>query len=152
MKRDEQKSQGPPSLPERVSFVVTLLIVLTVVGALAADALSARSRRAAAGPPAPMAEARIDWGGVAEKREGERRCWLVPITVANVGQVPLVEVGVVVEVVQPDGEAKEADVTLTYLAERARETVYVVAERRPVPETVSARVATLRIRQNARGY
>ncbi|HVK01955.1 MAG TPA: hypothetical protein VM490_00625 [Armatimonadaceae bacterium] len=135
-----------PGAPEWVTFAVSILIVLSVLGSLVWFGF--RDATESGGDGVPMAEARIDWPKIT--RRGER--WLLPVIVENVGEAPLEEVAVVVEETLPSGEKQETDIAITFLSEKAEETVYVIADARPDPKRVRARVATLRTRHDARGY
>ena len=143
---DDKAGDDRTGLPERVTFAASVLVVLSVLVLLLWYAYTGpdESRKSAV----PMAEARIEWDGVVPR--GER--WLIPVTVENVGETPLEEVAVIVEETLPSGGKQETDVTVVFLAEKAEETVYVVAEARPSRERFRARVATLRTRHDTRGY
>lgn len=130
-----------PSLPERVTLVLSLLIVLGLIGYIAFHHFFVESG-------APRAQARILLDQAWET-DGQ---WTVPVEILNASDLPLEEVTVQVEMSTPTGEPAEVSLTASYLPERGREEIYVVTEVEPRRAKMKATIQSFKTQKDASGY
>lgn len=135
------------SVPERVTFWLSLLIVLALFGFLVFRAFT----ETAPGSPnaKPGVSVQIDTKK-ARPLNGTR--WIFPITVRNSGNLALEEVMVRVTTTDKSGKEQDVDLSFAYLAEGAEETAFVVGPASPEVAQPEATVTAFKTQRNARGY
>lgn len=140
----DPKTDTKPSstLPEKVTLTVSVFIVLSLVGFLAYQGFAPRQTGL------PMAEARV----LRDRARQHGETWVIPVEVKNTGGVPLNEVSVSVEMIGADGQKAEVEMIFGYLAERAAEEAFVVADQEPSRAKPQARVRSFKTQRNAQGY
>lgn len=137
----EQSETARQSLPEKITLIVSALIVLGLAGYLAWHAFAVPVRPA-------LVEARVLTDRAA--RRGEQ--WTVPVVVRNQSDRPVEAVEVTVEMVGADGKKTEKSLSVAYLPERGSEVVRVVLEQEPARSRPEARVDSFKEPRDSAGY
>ena len=143
---EETTRSAPPqgrSLPERVTLLVSLAVVASLIGFIAWHGLFVQR-----GKPAVQVRVlvRAAW------QQAGRGGWTVPVEIRSVCDVPLENVQVTVEMTTRAGDRADVTVEAAYLAERASEEVFVLSELPPKDAGITARVESFKARRDARGY
>ena len=143
-RRDEDRIGN--SLPERLTFWSSLVVVLTLLGFLGYHGVVAESPGDRGW--SPMADARV----LPEHATQNGARWAIPVQLRNTGNVPLENVAVKVTLRGADGRSEEADLSFSYIAEGGREDAFVVSEAGPAEARPEAKVVSFQTRRDARGY
>lgn len=145
--KDGEKEKGGDSAPERVTFWLSVLVVVALFGFLAFRAFTTTK------PDSPNAKpgvtVRVD---TAKSRKMDGEHWTIPITVRNSGNLPLEEVSVSVTTIGENGKEEEIDLSFAYLAEGASEDAFIVTPNAPEDAKPEASVVTFKTQRNAQGY
>lgn len=144
---DKQKKEKHDSIPERVTFWVSVLIVIALFGFLAFRAF--KETKPGSQDAKPGVTVQIDSARVQKMDDTH---WTIPITVRNSGNLPLEEVSIRVMTIGKDGKEQEIDLSFAYLAEGASETAYIVTPNAPEDAKPEAAVMAFKTQRNARGY
>lgn len=144
---DKPKKEKHDSIPERVTFWVSVLVVAALFGFLVFRAFTAT--KPGSQDAKPGVTVRIDSAKIQKMDDAH---WTIPITVRNSGNLPLEEVSVRVTTIEKDGKEQEMDLSFAYLAEGASETAYIVTPNAPEDAKPKATVTAFKTQRNARGY
>jgi uncharacterized protein (TIGR02588 family) len=143
---DNTRSAHPPTFWGRLTLAVSLLIVLSVAGALIWHGIT--NARPADEDAAPRAEAEIRISAT----RSHRGIWHLPLRVRNTGNVALEMVRVRVTLTDGAGRMDEREVDFEYLAEGAMGEAIIVSENPPEQAKPKAEVLSYKVRRSARGY
>ncbi|MBC8141007.1 MAG: hypothetical protein H7Y38_06150 [Armatimonadetes bacterium] len=135
------------SLPEKVTFWTSLLLVVSLFGFLG-YAYIAELRSGAAGK-APEATATV---ALQDAKRMDDSHWTTPVSIRNTGRVPLEEVQIEITYKSASGAKKSKEVAFAYLAAGSAQSVYIVTDLPPDRANLSATVTYLKTQQKARGY
>ncbi|MBC8139574.1 MAG: hypothetical protein H8F28_27150 [Fibrella sp.] len=144
---DPQEKESQDSIPERVTFWLSVLVVVALFGFLTYRAFTATR------PDSPNAKpgvtVRVNTAKVGKMDDTH---WTIPVTVNNSGNVPLEEVSVRITTTDKDGKKQETDLAFAYLAEGASEDAFIVTPNAPEEAKPEAAVMAFKTQRNARGY
>lgn len=145
---DEKRQKGKQdSVPEKLTFWLSLLIVLGLFGFLAFRTVT--ETRPGSPSARPGVSVQIDTN---RARPINRMQWALPLIVRNSGNLALEEVMVRVTSTDKDGEKRDVDLSFAYLAEGAEETAFVIFPASPEVTKPEATVTAFKTQRNARGY
>jgi uncharacterized protein (TIGR02588 family) len=147
--RDERQQPNGKhdSLPEKITFGLSVLIVLALFSFLVLRAFTEIK------PGSPNAQPGVTVAiDTKNARKMDDQQWVLPVTVHNSGNLALEEVMVRVTTTDGMGEEQDTDLSFAYLAEGAREEASLVTRVAPDVAKPEAVVIAFKTQRNARGY
>ncbi len=141
---EEKKSEKQDSVPERVTFWVSVFLVLSLFGFLAFRAV----RDGQGGEKLPKITAVVETN---KAKRMDATHWLVPVSVRNTGELAVEEMLMRVTYRTKNGE-QDADISFAYLAGGAQGDALIVTDLPPQEAKVRVFVLTLQTQRKARGY